>query len=82
MKSLNSVYYVSEILTVQAGQWREYIFKNLPEHKLSLATIMSGSDVSKTVGCYVRRDFTTTGKIYVYSPITQDVYVALILFLF
>lgn len=82
MKSLNSIYYASEILTVQAGQWREYVFKNLPEHKLSLATIISGSDVSKTVGCYVRRDFTTTGKIYVYSPITQDVHVALILFLF
>ena len=82
MKNLNGVYYTSEILTVQAGQWREYIFKNLPEHKLSLATIMSGSDVSKTAGCYVRRDFTISGKIYVYSPISQDVHVALVLFLF
>ena len=82
LEGLTCVKYVTETLTVSANVWREYTFKNLPNHKLSIAMIMSGDDVSKTNGCYVRRNFDTTGKIYVYSPISQNLQIALIMFIF
>ena len=68
---------VHEDLTCQAGTIREYTFRNLPDHAVSIPVI--GDASSNAIGCYVYRDFTTNGKVRVYSPIDQEVTVYLML---
>lgn len=69
--------YAYETLTCQSGVVREYTFQNLPSHATSLPVI--GGATKNAFGCYVIRDFSTTGKVKVYSPVSQDVVVYLIL---
>lgn len=69
--------YAYETLTCQSGVIREYTFQNLPSHATSIPVI--GGATSNAFGCYVIRDFSNTGKVKVYSPVSQDVVVYLIL---
>lgn len=71
-----SVEYVTEEITCHAGVWRIYQFTGYPAHKISIPMITNAAlDVT---GCFVIRDLGESGKIKVYSPITQDVSVAII----
>lgn len=71
--------YAYETLTCQAEVVREYTFQGLPQHVTSIPVI--GGATKDAFGSYVIRDFSTTGKVRIYSPITQDVVVYLILFM-
>lgn len=77
--SLNAMHmdYRTEVITCQAETMREYIFPNLPDHIFSFPLIVNAE--SSMIGCAAYRDIRTTGKVKVYSPITQNVHVALIL---
>lgn len=77
--SLNAMHmdYRIEVITCQAETMREYIFPNLPDHIFSFPLIVNAE--SSMIGCAAYRDIRTTGKVKVYSPITQNVHVALIL---
>ena len=67
----------SEALTCQAGVVRVYTFTNLPTHQFSFPVI-TGATVN-AAGCTAGRDANTTGKVWVYSPIAQNVSIQLVM---
>ena len=73
-----SVKIISELLTCTGDVWRTYTFPNLPKHIMSIPIIVYATNNPK--GCYVIRDMDASGQVKVYSPVSQDVGVVLVLF--
>lgn len=71
-----SVEYATEDITCHAGVWRIYQFTSFPAHKISIPMVTNAT--SDVTGCFAIRDLSESAKIKVYSPITQDVTVAII----
>ncbi len=68
----------TETLTCSAGIIRNYTFPNLPTHNFSFPIISSCS--LKYEGVAVGRNVIEDGSIWVYSPVSQDIIVYLVVF--
>ena len=61
---------------VTANVERSYAFQNLPEHKISFPILC---EVTKQMqGVVISRDIDTTGGVRMFSPVTQQIRIALI----
>lgn len=68
----------TETLTCSAGIIRNYTFPNLPTHNFSFPIISSCS--LNYEGVAVGRNVIEDGSIWVYSPVSQDIIVYLVVF--
>ena len=86
VKELNSnlktkVGIISVIETIECASdaFTYHTFSNLPTHKLSIPILLGSSVSSK--GVVYGRDITTSGKIWINSPIDQTIEIMLVLFI-
>lgn len=68
-----------EVLDCYANTTRYYTFPDLPEHRFSLPVVYTAS--SSLTNVTTGRDINTTGKVWVHSPVTQQVNVVLLVFI-
>lgn len=68
--------WATDVFDVTANVERSYVFQNLPEHKISFPILC---EVTKQMqGVVISRDIDTIGGVRMFSPVTQQIRIALI----
>ena len=57
---------------------REYTFTNLPDHDISIPFIADGTVAANN--CFVLRNLNSVGTVRLFSPVSQNLSVILILY--